>query len=272
LPLPERIASLQPSISSTLAELGALERLVACTKYCLDVVPDLRDGRCMIIEDSWSAKAEQILAAKPDLVIASVPYRMEAIAEIMKAKIPFLGFAPQSLNDIYKDIGILAAVTGTFPRGEQLIASMRQEIARIALLTRGRPHPRVYCEEWGKPLIHSQHWVAELIYAAGGTPIGEPGKQTTAETVASELPDVIVAAWCGAGDRVPLEKIVPQRGWQQLPAVRDRRVYCINDEFLNTPGPTLLQGLRALAAAIHPELFPSATGLRRIHDPLEVAS
>jgi iron complex transport system substrate-binding protein len=262
LHLPTRIVSLQPSITSTLHELGVLDRVVACTKYCADVVPGL-SGK-MIIDDSWSAKADQILAAKPDLVLASVPYRLESIAEIMKAKIPFLGLAPKCLDDIYKDIALLAAVTGVSERGDALIRSMQQEIARIALLTRGRRRLRVYCEEWGKPLIHSQQWVEELVEAAGGRAIGTPGAQTTAEQIGAEDPDVIIAAWCGAGDRVPLERVIAQRGWQNLTAARDHRIYCINDEYLNTPGPSLIHGLHALAGAIHPDLFPSARGVRRI--------
>jgi hypothetical protein len=41
-------------------------------------------------------------------------------------------------------------------------------------------------------------------------------------------------------------------------------VYCINDEFLNTPASTLLQGLRALAGAVHPEISSDPKGLRRM--------
>ena len=75
---------------------------------------------------------------------------------------------------------------------------------------------------------------------------------------------MIVAAWCGAGDRVPLEKIVARRGWEQTKAAKNGRVYCINDEFLNTPASTLMQGLHALAAAMHPEMFAAPEGLRQI--------
>jgi len=92
-----------------------------------------------------------------------------------------------------------------------------------------------------------------------------PGKTITAEEVASAQPDVIVAAWCGAGDRVPLEKIVEQRDWHNLPAVRQERVFCINDELLNTPATNLLGGLHALAWALHAELFPRPAGIRQLH-------
>jgi iron complex transport system substrate-binding protein len=115
--------------------------------------------------------------------------------------------------------------------------------------------PLVHCEEWGKPLIHSQSWVAELVEIAGGKFLGSPGQTTTPEAVAAANPDIILAAWCGAGNRVPLEKIIAQRQWGHLPAVRERRVYCIADELLNTPAPNLIDGLHAIAGAIHPAIF-----------------
>lgn len=105
--------------------------------------------------------------------------------------------------------------------------------------------------------------------AAGGEFIGTPGKTTTAEEVSAAQPDVILAAWCGAGDRVPLEKIVEQRQWQNLSAVRSQRVFCIRDELLNTPATTLLNGLNAIAWALHPERFERPTGIRQIENSRE---
>jgi iron complex transport system substrate-binding protein len=119
-----------------------------------------------------------------------------------------------------------------------------------------RDRPLVYCEEWGKPLIHSQHWVAELVEAAGGRFLGTPGAHTTAEAIAAADPDVLLFAWCGAGDRVPLARVIEQRDWQALRAVRERRAFVIPDEFLNTPAPTLVEGLACIAAALHPSVHP----------------
>ncbi len=261
---PKRVASLQPSATVTLDRLGMLDRLVACTKYCVDVAPAVKDSGAQIIHDSWTAKAEEILRSRPDLVLASVPYQLEAVAEILKAGICFLGFAPHSLNDIYRDISMIAGVMNVAERGEQLIRAMQKEIASAAEQTHSLPKRRVFAEEWGKPLICSQRWVAELIEAAGGEFIGMPGSHTDAETIRMASPDVVLAAWCGAGDRVPLEKIVRDRRWHEMVAVREQRVYCVNDELFNTPGPTLIGGLHALLWALHPEHFPQPSGIRRI--------
>jgi len=245
-----------------LATLGQLDRLVACTKYCLDLYPELARRDLAIVPDSWTANQESILSVRPDLVIAAVPYQERAVVEILRCGIRFLGLAPRSLADIYTDLATIAGVVGAADRGDEEIRKMQSEIEAMRQRTRGQSHPRVFCEEWGKPLTVSQRWVAELVEAAGGEFVGVPGSQTTAEAVLGENPEVFVAAWCGAGDRVPLEKLIRGRLWSTMRAAQLGRVYCIRDEFLNTPAPTLLHGLRALAAAIHPRDFPQAPGLR----------
>ena len=260
-----RVVSLQPSATVTLGRLGLLDCLVACTRYCKDVCPEIAFRDIAIVADSWTAQAEQIIAARPDLVIASVPYQLEAVAEILKSGVRFLGLAPRSLADIYADIALIAGAMGAADRGEFVVESMQREIESVGTRHAAGSHPRVFCEEWGKPIIRSQRWVAELVEAAGGRFLGEPGAKTDADCVRRADPEVIVMAWCGAGDRVPLEKILRERGWSETSAGRSRRVYCIRDELLNTPAPPLLDGLRALEAAIHPDLFPQTpAGLRRI--------
>jgi iron complex transport system substrate-binding protein len=265
-----RVASLQPSITVTLRDLGLMRYLAACTKYCIELCPELKNSGIAVIEDSWSAQTEQILSAKPDLVMASVPYRMESLAEIMKAGVPCLCLSPKTLADVFLDVLHIARIMGAEHRGLALVTRMEREIERVRRITSELPQPQVYCEEWGKPLIHSQPWVAELVRAAGGEFVGQPGKQVTEEEVAAADPEVIIAAWCGAGDRVPLEKVAGRRGWRETRAVREGRVYCIKDEFLNTPASTLLQGLHALCAAIHPELFGGAAGLKRLDSAADV--
>ena len=266
---PRRVVCLQPSATVILAAIGRLDRVVACTKYCAAVCPEVKRGSRAIIADSWTAQSQQIVAVEPDLVIAAVPFQEKAVVEILKAGARFLGLVPKSLADIYTDIATIAGMMGAADCGQSVIAEMQREIETVraqinSVQPGGKKRPLVFCEEWGKPLIASQKWVAELVEAAGGKFLGEPGVQLQPESVLAADPDVVIAAWCGTGDRVPLEKIVRDRGWEKMRAVRGGRVYCVRDEVLNTPAPTLVQGLWALAAAIHPESFPQPDGLRCI--------
>ncbi|MGA8763931.1 MAG: ABC transporter substrate-binding protein [Candidatus Sulfotelmatobacter sp.] len=261
---PRRIACLQPSATVILAAIGELDRVVACTRYCAEVVPELSTKSRVILADSWTANTEEITAVHPDLVIAAVPYQQKAVGEILKSGARFLGLAPRMLADIYTDIASISGTVSANDRGEEVIDAMQRRIEEVRALTAGKFRPRVFCEEWGKPLIASQRWVAELVEAAGGEFVGEPGQQITCAEGVRLAPEILIAAWCGAGDRVPLEKIIADREWQGTPAARSGRVFCIRDEYLNTPAPTLLYGLEALAFAVHPELFPRCKGIRQI--------
>ena len=264
----KRVVSLQPSATVILHAIGRLDRVVACTKYCLEVCPQAADSNRAIVTDSWNAHAQEILSASPELVIASVPFQEKSLAEILKSGARFLGLAPRTLADIYLDIAAIAGIMNAVEAGAGLISSMQAEIAEVNAKIPPATRPRVFCEEWGKPIIASQPWVAELVEVAGGEFVGRPGAHYQPEEIASLNPDVVITAWCGAGNRVPLEKIIGTRNWQQLPAAQAGRVFCVPDEYFNTPAPTVLQGLRSLASIIHPGLFPQQIGVRCIYDKL----
>src|SRR3954451_20158322 len=221
---PHRIACLQPSATVILDAIGELRRVVACTRYCADVVPQVADGSRTSLADSWTADSREIIAAKPDLVIAAVPFQEKALAEILKAGARFLGLAPKTLADIYTDIATIAGVVGVSNRGEDVIHAMQQHVERVRARTAGGSRPRGWCEEWGEPVIASQKWVAELVEAAGGEFLGMPAQQYLAEQVSALDPEIIIAAWCGAGDRVPLDKIIADRGWHRTSAAQRGRV------------------------------------------------
>jgi iron complex transport system substrate-binding protein len=285
MPFP-RIVALQPSVSVTLDALGKLDHLVACTKWCVEQVPRLRKKNLPVLPDSWSSSdADMALLRElqPDLVIACVPYREESLRAILKTGIPVLALAPRSLEEIYADTRLLAAQVNARARGERLIEKMQQALAdvsaRAAVATvtgstpgpANVPAPRVYAEEWTTPrefsITLSQPWVYELVRAAGGNPLGKPGEPAGWTSISWEDPDVLLLSWCGAGDRVPLRSTANIRGWKDLRAVRERRMYCVPDEFLNTPAiPSLLDGLPCIAHAVHPEIFAAPRRLRRLEE------
>src|SRR5258708_31940265 len=123
--VPRRVVSLQPSATVILRDLGRLDCVVACTKYCAEVCPEVR-GKTAIVADSWTAQSRQISIARPDLVIAAVPYQEKAVAEILKSGARFLGLAPKSLTDIYGDIAALSGIMGARQEGALLIEKMRE--------------------------------------------------------------------------------------------------------------------------------------------------
>jgi len=191
---------------------------------------------------------EEVLALKPSLVIGSVPYEQETVAKLLEQPINFLAMNPRSLADIENDIRLLGDIVGRSKEAGKVISLMKREFRRIEMGTKHYEHRlRVYSEAWPNPRISSPPWVAELVSLGGGKMCVPAGQRLTDEQVAEGQPEVIVLAWTATGSQAKTEKVYKVEAWKGVPAVRNRRVYVVRDELLNTPGPPLVEGARELA-------------------------
>ncbi len=65
---------------------------------------------------------------------------------------------------------------------------------------------------------------------------------------------MIVLAWAATGAKSDPKQAYNVTTWKEVPAIRNRRVHVISDELLNTPGPPLMEGARALYKRLHPQV------------------
>ncbi len=248
-----RIVSLAPSATSILCEVGARRSLVGVTKWCGDVA-DVRG--LPQVGDCWHmGDIAEIMKLRPTLVIGSVPYKQETVAKILAEPVSFLAMNPRSLADVESDIRLLAGIVGRTAAGERVIRKTRRGLEAVARRAKARLKGRravgVYCEAWPNPRISSPPWVAELVRMAGGEMVLPAGERISDEQVAEVAPDVIVLAWAATGTRAKVGEAYRVAAWKGVPAIRGRRVLVIADELLNTPGPPLVDGAKALLRAIH---------------------
>jgi iron complex transport system substrate-binding protein len=254
----ERIVSLAPSVTSILLELGAGRELVGVSKWCKDVA-DV--GRRPQVGDCWKMDIDEVMRLKPTILIGSVPFAPDTVAKLLAQPVTFVAINPRSLADIQRDIRILGRMVNRSAKAEKLIRKMelafeavtKAAVAKAARAKGGGKRPRVYCEAWPKPRISSPPWVAELVETAGGKMVVTPGQRVTDQEVAAAKPDIIVLAWAATGNKAKPASALRNPPWQNVPAVKNRRVFVVRDELLNTPGPPLMQGaaelLRIMKAA-----------------------
>jgi iron complex transport system substrate-binding protein len=247
-----RIVSLAPSATSILCAIGVKKALVGVTKWCADVAPV---GSLAQLGDCWHLdRIAEILALRPTLVIGSVPYKQETVAKLLEQPINFLAMNPRTLADIEADIRLLGGIAGREKAAAKLVENMRREFEMIRRKAKTKPGkskaspriPRVYCEAWANPRISSPPWVAELVAIAGGTMVVAPGERVRETQVADAQPDVIILAWAATGDKSDPAQAYKVEAWKNLPAIRNKRVYVVRDELLNTPGPPLVAGAKQL--------------------------
>ena len=197
---------------------------------------------------------DEILRLKPSLVIGSVPYKQETVAKLLEQRLNFLAMNPRTLADIEADIRLLGGIANRAAFAEKLVRKMHHAFSEIGKKARRFKHQvRVYCEAWPNQRISSPPWVVELVSLCGGKMIVPGGEKVTEAGVASAEPEVIVLAWAATAAKADPEQIYKVAAWNAIPAIRNRRVHVISDELLNTPGPPLIDGARALYKLLHPE-------------------
>jgi iron complex transport system substrate-binding protein len=248
--LPLRIVSLAPSATSILCAIGAKRALVGVTKWCGDVASV---GRLPKLGDCWHMDSvSEIVRRKPTLVIGSVPYKQETVAKLLEQPFPFLAMNPRTLADIEADIRLLGGITQRAAAAEHLVRKMRQELSEIGKESRRwKQQVRVYCEAWPNPRISSPPWVAELVNICRGEMVVPAGEKITEAQVAAARPEVIVLAWAATGTKADPKQTYKVTAWKDVPAIRNRNVFVISDELLNTPGPPLIEGIRELYKLCH---------------------
>jgi iron complex transport system substrate-binding protein len=248
----ERIVSLAPNATSILFAIGARRCVVGVSKWCADVAPV---GCLPRVGDCWKLDVGEVAALRPTLIVGSVPFRPEVVAELLKLPPAFVALNPRTLEDIYADVRRLGGLVNRRAAAEKLISRMKKQFAAIGrLAARTKSRPRIYAEAWPNPRISSPPWVAELVNLAGGKMIVPPGERVTDAQVAKAAPEVMILAWTATGQRADPRRTLQNLRWRAVPAIKNRRVVVIRDELLNTPGPPLIEGARALLRAIHPEL------------------
>ncbi len=252
--LPQRIICLTAETTEIAFALGAGERVVGVSGYSVRP-PEAR--RKPKVAAYTSARLDKILELRPDVVLAFSDLQAEMVRNLVKAGLTVVVTNQRSLADTWEAIRLIGRVLGCPVEAEKLASDLQGEVERFWQESARLPRrPRVFFEEWDDPLISGIRWVGELIEASGGEDIfpelrsahRAPDRVVDPMEVVRRDPEVIVASWCGK--KVNPDRIRTRPGWQAITAVRQGRIHEIKSPDILQPGPSLIRGLRQLAAYI----------------------
>jgi iron complex transport system substrate-binding protein len=256
-----RIASLSPANSEILFALGC-GRSVVLRDLASAYPPQVRK---LPATNPFQLSAEHVAGFKPDLVLLSHadPSRLAALRRL---GLTVAVWEPRTFEDLYGNIQAVGRLCGAADRARALVRRMQARVAGVQRRVRGRPRPRVYIETDGsdplKPWTCSAaSFVGNLLRLAGGRNLVQGIRrryvQINAEEVLTGDPDVILMMDVDGRIRGRGLAILRARpGWGALRAVRRGRIIDhINSDLLSRPGPRLVDGLEALARALHPEVY-----------------
>jgi iron complex transport system substrate-binding protein len=290
-----RIASLLPSATEIVCALGAGDQLVGISHEC-DFPPEIRDrpvltrskidstGTSRAIDAAvrsviagalsmYDVDADRLSQLSPDVILTQDLCRVCAVPtdhvddalDYLGCRADVISLDPHTLDDVLDSIKVVGKRLGVEPRADELVAGLRARLDAVASRVAAQPRPRVAVLEWIDPPFTGGHWVPDLITAAGGEPVasdaGKHSRERSWDDILDARPDLVLVSPCGFGlDGAAVQAAVAV---ERLPGVP---VWAIDaDGLVVRPGPRLVEGVEAIAAAVHPDAFaPQPAGIRRI--------
>ncbi len=250
---PQRIISLAPSVTETLFALGLGDRVVAVTSYC--DFPESAKAKPKI-GDTLNPNAEQLIALKPDLVIITTASQLEKLSrQLGELNIAVYVTNPRGVREVIASIRKLGEATDATAQAEEVTRSMEARIAEVENRVSGLPKPKVLYVLQTAPLITAGRntFINDLIRLAGAESItgneSADYPQLSRETAIARAPEIIVAPASHGTELVKEEDLL--RNFAVTPAVKTNRIVRVNPDWVDRPGPRIVDGLEQLADGLH---------------------
>ena len=260
-PAAVRIVSLAPSNTEILFAVGAGAQMVGRDE--LSDYPGEAQQVASIGSTYGALNAEAILALQPDLILGAditSPEQVQALEDL--GLTVFVLANPVDFEGLFANLELVGELTGHSAEAQTAVSGLRSRVQAVTQATQGAARPTVYYEVDGTDptapwTTGSGTFQSLLIQLAGGQNMAEEMQgwgQISLEELVARDPAVIVF---GLGPWVPTtaEGLAARTGWGDIAAVRQGAVYGIDANWVDRPGPRLVDALEAMAGFIHPELF-----------------
>jgi len=249
---PHRLVCLMPSVVDDVYALGAGADVVAVTDYT-KYPAEARTNPS--VGSTVTPSIETIVSLHPDLVLQSGNMSRPEVVEVLeKLGIAVFVIAPHGVEGIYQSITSLGRALNREESAKALVNGLRAREAAVRRQVSGKPVVSVLMPVWYNPIltIGKHAFITDLIEIAGGHSItgdlAQEWPQVSLEMVLARAPEALLLK---RGSKMSMDKIREQPGWETLPAVKNNRVYYVDDR-IELSSPVAFDALEELAKQIHP--------------------
>lgn len=218
----------------------------------------------------YQIDTEKVISCSPDLVIVNKGMN-EKLVDTLKANgINTIVLDMKSYEDVKREVGVLAKITGETTKGEQLIADMDNKIAAVKT--------KIPQDKLRVSIIHStnQGLTVQLDKSIAGSIAAMLGWENVAsglspleknpdaapyslETLVQQNPEILFVTSMGQIDAIKTsmaETMQNNPAWQTVGAVKTGKVFYLpQDLFLLSPGIHYPDAVETMAKCVYPEAF-----------------
>lgn len=253
---PQRIVSLGPINTENVFLLGAGERLVGNTHYCVrPIAARSKEKVGSVLEFSF----EKVVRLRPDIILATGLTPKNYLKKLRDIGLTVEVFEqPRSLSESCSHLLRLGKLLGLETKAATIVEQVKREVEAISNVVSQLPPQKVFLQIGSQPLYGAvddsfTHDFIELIN--GINVIGDQSRgRTNYEKVIVKNPDVILIAIMGSETGIAGQE---KRKWQQysvIQAVRQERVHIVDPDLVCSPSPvTFVQALHLIAGLVYPQ-------------------
>ncbi|MBU1084660.1 MAG: helical backbone metal receptor [Candidatus Omnitrophota bacterium] len=248
---PQRIISLSPVVTEEIYLLGAEDRLIGITTYCIR--PEAAGSKDKV-GTVMKADIERIVMLKPDIVLATSLTDIRQMRQLEGLGIRVETFPDATdLETICAGFIRLADILGKNQEAENIVRRVRERVEELKRRTANLPKKKVFVQIGAKPLFAAtkKSFVNDFITFAGGINLTEDlvsGLYSREKVIESD-PDIIVIT--GMGIEGEEEKKVWMK-YGTIKAVRNNAIYTVEPYGLCSPTPvSFVESLDNMIRMLH---------------------
>jgi iron complex transport system substrate-binding protein len=259
---PRRIITFAPSITEIVFALGEGSRLVGVSGAFDDHPPEAAEIEHVggAGEFGVDPNVEKVVSLEPDLFL-TIKGGDQWKERLRELGVPVVTLDAVDLEDLLDDIVTVGGLLGAPAHREalDLVGRMEAEADEITrTVGRSPPVTCVFEVFYGPPLttVGPGTFLSDLLSRAGCESVSDGARTQypnwSVDRLVEADPDVYLVS---SESGVSPEAVGERPGFDAVTAVAEGRVVLIDSDLVSRAGPRVVEGLRLLAEALHPEAF-----------------
>ena len=232
---PQRIVALSPSAGEILFAVGAEDQVAAVSEFT-DYPPEASSKPVVGGFDGKTLSMESILGFKPDFLYLTDGMHNFLIEQLDLYGIKYYISKGDSIKAVMQEILDIGMLTGHAEKAAEIVQDMTKKIGGI----KKADSSSLYYEVWNAPFMTagSRSFINDIILTSGAenifADIDEAYPIVSEETIIARQPEyILIPASCG----ITVEAVKARNGWASIPAVKNNKIFLIDDNVYTRPGP-----------------------------------
>ena len=260
-----RVISLYGAHTENLFALGLDKEIIGVSPH--EVYPEAAKSKPVF---SYHDGPEKFIAARPDLVLIRPMIERgypQLVSRLEQSGITVVSLQPHGSAGLYRYWLELGRLTGREDAALRLVENFKRKVAaKKALVAAVNPRKRVYFEAIHRRMKTFAPGALALfcLEAGGGRNVAGDARPVRRgsliapygkERILSHAAEIdVFLAQKGTMNKVTVETIVEEPGFQVIKAVREKQVYLIDETIISRPTPRLLLGIDRIREILYPDL------------------